>query len=83
MEDVNPRLAKWNPREALHALKTQFKAYLAGAEPFNRKRGRSESLRDYWSWLLEDDESNVPICFSKALAVKIFSAMPEIGRAHV
>ena len=39
MGEVNPHLLKWNPREALHALKAQFKAYLAGVEPFNRKCG--------------------------------------------
>jgi hypothetical protein len=93
MEDINPHLAKQNPREGLHALKTQFRAYLAGVKPFNRKRGQNESLHDYWSWLLNDEESDVlAVCynlsckcdkqdthhirFCKALAVKIFSAMP-------
>ncbi|KAI9510814.1 hypothetical protein F5148DRAFT_1274586 [Russula earlei] len=72
MEDINPHLAKRNPREALHALKAQFRAYLAGVEPFNRKCGRNESVRDYWSWLLDNEDSDV----LAALAVKIFSAMP-------
>ncbi|KAF8227084.1 hypothetical protein L208DRAFT_333319 [Tricholoma matsutake] len=39
MKEINPHLENWNPREALQALKTQFKAYLTGAEPFDRKRG--------------------------------------------
>ncbi|KAI9439375.1 hypothetical protein F5148DRAFT_1352744 [Russula earlei] len=72
MEDINPHLAKRNPREALHALKAQFRAYLAGVEPFNCKCGRNESVRDYWSRLLDNEDSDV----LAALAVKIFSAMP-------
>ena len=46
MKEINPHFENRNPREALRALKTQFKAYLAGAEPFDRKRGRNEFLCD-------------------------------------
>lgn len=52
-------LENWNPREALQALKTQFKAYLTGAEPFDRKHGRNEFLHDYWCCLLDNEESDV------------------------
>jgi hypothetical protein len=45
MKEINPNFANWNPQKALQALKTQFKAYLDGVEPFDRKRGRKESLR--------------------------------------
>jgi hypothetical protein len=64
MEDINPHLVKRNPREALHALKTQFRGYLAGVELFNCKSGRNESLCNYWSQLLNDEESDVlAICY--------------------
>ncbi|KAI9452027.1 hypothetical protein F5148DRAFT_1277633 [Russula earlei] len=72
MEDINPHLAKWNPCKALHALKAQFRAYLAGVKPFNHRHGQNESIHDYWSWLLDNEDSDV----LAALTVKIFSAMP-------
>ncbi|KAI9448662.1 hypothetical protein F5148DRAFT_1278106 [Russula earlei] len=72
MEDINPHLAKQNPRKALHTLKAQFRAYLADVKPFNHKHGQNESIHDYWSWLLDNKDSDV----LAALAVKIFSAMP-------
>jgi len=59
------------PRAAMAAIKEQFKAYIDGKEPFNRKRSRKESLREYWSRFLNDDD----YC-NQALAVKVFSAMP-------
>ena len=59
MKEINPHLENRNPREALQALKTQFKAYLTGVEPFDRKRGRNEFLRDYWCHLLDNEESDV------------------------
>ncbi|KAF8879442.1 hypothetical protein CPB84DRAFT_1852114 [Gymnopilus junonius] len=72
MEEVNPHLAKRSPRDAVSALKKQFQNYLDGMEPFNRKRSRRESLREYWCRLLNDEDSDV----LAALAVKVFSAMP-------
>ena len=59
MQDVNPRLAQRDPRAAIAALKEQFKAYIDGREPFNRKRSRKESLQEYWSRLLNDNDSDV------------------------
>jgi len=59
MQDVNPYLAKRTPRAAIAALKDQFGAYIDGKEPFNGKRGRKESLREYWSRLLTDNDSDV------------------------
>jgi len=59
MQDVNPRLAQRNPKEALNALKRQFQAYLEGIEPFTRKRGNNESLREYWSRFLNEGDSDV------------------------
>lgn len=59
MQDVNPRLAQRTPRAAIAALKDQFKAYIDGREPFNRKRNRKESLQEYWSHLLSDDDSDI------------------------
>ncbi|KAF8902221.1 ribonuclease H-like domain-containing protein, partial [Gymnopilus junonius] len=72
MQEVNPHLAQRSPKDALAALKKQFQNYLDGREPFNRKRSRRESLREYWCRLLNDEDSDV----LAALAVKIFSAMP-------
>ncbi|KAF8227168.1 hypothetical protein L208DRAFT_1366422 [Tricholoma matsutake] len=72
MKEINPHLENQNPREALQALKTQFKAYLTGAEPFDRKCGQNEFLHDYWCCLLDNEESDV----LAVLAVKIFSAVP-------
>ena len=37
MQDVNLRLAQRTPRAAMSALKEQFRAYIDGKEPFNRK----------------------------------------------
>jgi hypothetical protein len=61
MQDVNPRLAQRTPRAAMVALnlKEQFRAYIDGREPFNRKRSRNESLQEYWSRLLNDNDSDV------------------------
>jgi hypothetical protein len=59
MEEINPNLAHHNPRDALNALKKQFKAYLAGVEPFTRRRRQDESLRDYWLRYLGDEDSDV------------------------
>ena len=88
MEDINPHLAKWNPREALHALKAQFRAYLAGVEPFNRKRGRNETLRDYWSRLLDNEDSDVlAVCDPRAanttgkMLTMFISARPSLSRS--
>ncbi|KAF8151625.1 ribonuclease H-like domain-containing protein [Crassisporium funariophilum] len=72
MQNVNPYLAQRTPRAAIPALRDQFQAYLDGREPFNHKRSRKESLREYWSRLLNDNDSDV----LAALAVKLFSAMP-------
>lgn len=49
-------LAKRTPRAAIAALKDQFGAYIDRKEPFNGKRGRKESLREYWSRLLTDND---------------------------
>ncbi|KAG6874765.1 hypothetical protein C0992_006641, partial [Termitomyces sp. T32_za158] len=59
MQEINPYLSNHNPREAIAALKNQFRAYLAGIDPFNRKRGHNESLREYWFRLVHDEESDV------------------------
>jgi hypothetical protein len=59
MQDVNPHLAKRSPRAAMVATREQFKAYIDGKEPFNRKRSRKKSLREYWSRFLNDDDSDV------------------------
>lgn len=59
MQNVNPHLAKRTPRAAIAALKEQFRAYIDGQEPFNHKRGRKESLREYWSRLVTDNDSDV------------------------
>lgn len=59
MQDVNPRLAQRTPRAAMDALKKQFKTYIDGREPFNRKRSRKESLQEYWSRFLNDNDSDV------------------------
>lgn len=59
MQEVNPHLAKRSPRDAVSALKKQFQDYLDGREPFNRKRSRRESLREYWCRLLNDEDSDV------------------------
>ena len=59
MQDVNPRLAQRNPRAAISALKKQFKAYIDGNEPFNRKKSHKESLQEYWTHLLGDNDSDV------------------------
>lgn len=72
MEEINPRIAHLNPHDAISALKKQFKAYLVGVEPFTRRRGRKESLREYWCRYLMQEDSDI----LAALAVKIFSAMP-------
>ena len=37
MQDVNPNLAQRTPRDAIVALKKQFKTYLDGGEPFDHK----------------------------------------------
>ena len=59
MEKVNPHLVQRNPKEAILALKKQFRAYLDGIEPFTRTRRRNESLREYWCRFLDDDDSDV------------------------
>jgi len=58
MKAANPRLAARSPREAITALKTQFRAYVDGVEPFTRKRSSRESLRQYWCRFANDDESS-------------------------
>jgi hypothetical protein len=37
MKEVNPNLVNQIPQKALQALRTQFKAYLDGVEPFDHK----------------------------------------------
>jgi hypothetical protein len=89
MQEVNPHLELYTPKAEIAALKKKFNAYIKVIEPFNRKRGRNESLREYWNRLLKDEDSDVlevgyqlilvTLIFTsliQALAFKIFSSMP-------
>jgi len=59
MQDANPHLAQCMPQAAIAALRDQFQAYIDGREPFNHKRDCRESLREYWSRLLNDNNSDI------------------------
>lgn len=59
MQEVNPHLAQCTPQAAMSALKEQFRAYIDGKEPFNHKQSSKESLQEYWSHFLNDDDSDV------------------------
>lgn len=72
MQDVNPNLAARTPQYAITALKEQFKAYIDAREPFTGKRGRKESLQEYWTRFLNNDDSDVlavSLSYSKIEAV--------------
>ncbi|CAK5269492.1 unnamed protein product [Mycena citricolor] len=72
MRKINPYLAELTPVQALAALEVQIQRYLDGDEPFDRKKKRSDMVRDWWMPLLAHKDARV-LAF---LAVKIFSANP-------
>ncbi|KAK6987977.1 ribonuclease H-like domain-containing protein [Favolaschia claudopus] len=72
MEDINPHIAQRTPSEALKVLKPQLEAYLAGAEPFHRKRKPTQSNWEWWVSLLGQPDSDI----LAALGVKLFSSNP-------
>lgn len=58
MRDANPRLMRV-PDDGLKTLKLQFKAYMSGSHPFDRKRGLHESPYDWWKKLEGEDDADV------------------------
>jgi hypothetical protein len=76
MEEVNPLLAQRNPKDAIAALKTQFRAYLDGTEPFTRKRRRNESIREYWCQFLKDEDSDILAVRQHFLMGRISQSLP-------
>ncbi|KXN85363.1 hypothetical protein AN958_01409 [Leucoagaricus sp. SymC.cos] len=79
MAKNNPNLAPYTPVEASKTLKSQFRAYVDGKEPFNRRRRKNENLRMYWQRFLdakEEDARILAIVNQQALAVKVCSVMP-------
>jgi hypothetical protein len=59
MEAINPDIAQRNPTEALKAFRVQLKNFLDGAEPFDRKKKPTESVRDWWNNLRNREDSDV------------------------
>jgi hypothetical protein len=76
MEEVNPRLAQHNPKDAIAALKTQFRAYLDGTEPFTRKRRCNESSREYWCRFLKNEDSYILAVHQHFLMGRIGQSLP-------
>ncbi|KAJ3558474.1 hypothetical protein NP233_g11501 [Leucocoprinus birnbaumii] len=74
MKGTNPYLAPYTALEACNALQKQFKAYVNGEAPFNRRRHKNESLGMYWQRYLDDNEDDTRVL--AALGVKICSALP-------
>ena len=55
----NPMLAEFSPMDALASFRTQFKAYIRGEDPFNRKMRMNESALGWWKALQRDELANV------------------------
>ncbi|KAG1897103.1 uncharacterized protein F5891DRAFT_896508, partial [Suillus fuscotomentosus] len=68
----NPMLAEFSPMDALASFRTQFKAYIKGEDPFNRKMRTNESALGWWKALQRDELANV----LAPLAIKAFSVSP-------
>ncbi|KAG1791942.1 uncharacterized protein BJ212DRAFT_874996 [Suillus subaureus] len=59
MKLCNPMLAEFSPTDALVSFRTQFKAYIKGEDPFNRKMRTNESALGWWKALQKDELANV------------------------
>ena len=59
MEQRNPALVGFSPAEALAAFRTQYRAYIKGEDPFNRKMRSNESALDWWKALRGDELANI------------------------
>jgi len=49
----------FSPAEALAAFRTQYRAYIKGEDPFNRKMRSNESALDWWKALRGDELANI------------------------
>ncbi|KAG1767585.1 hypothetical protein EV702DRAFT_1050280 [Suillus placidus] len=55
MKLCNPILTEISPTDALASFCTQFKAYIKGKDPFNRKMRTNESTLGWWKALQKDE----------------------------
>ncbi|KAI6014155.1 hypothetical protein BKA83DRAFT_4499755 [Pisolithus microcarpus] len=67
MKARNPALSKYMPYDALQRLRQQFKSYLNGEDPFNRKPRLKQGTLEWWVALESDEFADVLAVSSQSL----------------